>query len=436
MNENQKQQNNEKTAEEPRKALTPQQIQRRRKMVVFPLMFLAFAGCLWLIFAPSENTGEQQQAGLNTTLPTPEQSGIVTDKRDAYEQQKMQTRQESRMRSLQDFAFALGNETQDDPEPRVEVLSEPDAYRGISARSGSGLHTSVDAYRDLNRQLGSFYEEPAPESDGNEEELQARIEQLEGLLREQQEQQTAEEQQLALIEKSYQMAAKYMNGGQGAGTPQGTGSTGSGKQPAAQPVGRVQHNVVSLLAAPMSDSVFIEEFSKPRNWSFNTAAGEEALPPKNSIGACVYRTMVVTNGREVPLRLTEPMRAGGVLIPANTILTGTARIDAERMSITVNAVQYGGSVIPVELSVYDMDGGEGISVPSSEEVNAVKEIAANMGSGLGSSITITDDAGTQLFSDLGRSVIQGTSQYIGQKMRQVRVTLKAGYRVLLLPPLE
>lgn len=138
----------------------------------------------------------------------------------------------------------------------------------------------------------------------------------------------------------------------------------------------------------------------------------------------------------MPLRLTEPMRAGGVLIPANTVLTGTARIDGERMMITVSAVQYRGSVIPVELLVYDMDGGEGISVPASDEISAVKEIAANAGSGLGSSITITDDAGTQLLSDLGRSVIQGTAQYVGQKMRQVRVTLKAGYRVLLLPPLE
>ena len=68
----------------------------------------------------------------------------------------------------------------------------------------------------------------------------------------------------------------------------------------------------------------------------------------------------MTDGKEVPLRLTESMGAGGVLIPANTVLTGTARIDGERMMITVSAVQYRGSVIPVELLVYDMDGGEGI----------------------------------------------------------------------------
>ena len=67
---------------------------------------------------------------------------------------------------------------------------------------------------------------------------------------------------------------------------------------------------------------------------------------------------------------------------------------------------------------------------------AVKEIAANMGAGMGSSITITDDAGSQLLSDLGRSAIQGVSQYVSKKMRSVKVTLKAGYSVLLLPPLQ
>ena len=55
---------------------------------------------------------------------------------------------------------------------------------------------------------------------------------------------------------------------------------------------------------------------------------------------------------------------------------------------------------------------------------------------LGGSITITDDAGSQLLSDLGRSAIQGVSQYVSKKMRSVKVTLKAGYSVLLLPPLQ
>ena len=59
-----------------------------------------------------------------------------------------------------------------------------------------------------------------------------------------------------------------------------------------------------------------------------------------------------------------------------------------------------------------------------------------MGSGMGSSITINDDAGSQLLSDLGRSAIQGVSQYVGKKMRTVKITIKAGHQVLLLPPLK
>jgi len=56
-----------------------------------------------------------------------------------------------------------------------------------------------------------------------------------------------------------------------------------------------------------------------------------------------------------------------------------------------------------------------------------------MGTQMGSSITITDDAGSQLAADLGRSAIQGASQYISKKMREVKVTLKVNYKVLLLP---
>ena len=100
----------------------------------------------------------------------------------------------------------------------------------------------------------------------------------------------------------------------------------------------------------------------------------------------------------------------------------------------VIAVEYKGTILPVELEVYDLDGQQGILVPGSLEYDAAREIAANMGSSLGSSINISTDAGAQLASDLGKGVIQGTSQYIARKMRVVKVHLKAGYKVMLYQP--
>ena len=57
-----------KKENKPKRELTPQQVQQRRKMIVFPLMFLAFAGCMYLIFAPS---GKEDVKNLNTVSSFP-----------------------------------------------------------------------------------------------------------------------------------------------------------------------------------------------------------------------------------------------------------------------------------------------------------------------------------------------------------------------------
>ncbi len=64
----------------------------------------------------------------------------------------------------------------------------------------------------------------------------------------------------------------------------------------------------------------------------------------------------------------------------------------------------------VELSVYDSDGQEGINIPNSLESDALKEIGANMGSTVGSSINISTDVGAQLVSDVGKGLLNGVSR--------------------------
>lgn len=105
-----------------------------------------------------------------------------------------------------------------------------------------------------------------------------------------------------------------------------------------------------------------------------------------------------------------------------------------RISEGEDLVEYKGTVIPVELEVYDADGQRGIPVPNSMEYDAAREIAANMGTSMNGSINISTDAGAQIASDLGKGVIQGVSGYVAKKMRTVKVTLKAGHRLLLHSP--
>lgn len=74
----------------------------------------------------------------------------------------------------------------------------------------------------------------------------------------------------------------------------------------------------------------------------------------------------------------------------------------------------------------------GIFIPGSMEIDAIREIAANLGGNLGTTINLNQQsAGDQLLTDLGKGAIQGTSQYIAKKMRTVKVHLKAGYKLML-----
>ena len=84
-----------KKENKPKRELTPQQVQQRRKMIVFPLMFLAFAGCMYLIFAPSgkEDVNVESVGGFNADIPLPAEDGIIADKQKAYEQAMISRRQ-------------------------------------------------------------------------------------------------------------------------------------------------------------------------------------------------------------------------------------------------------------------------------------------------------------------------------------------------------
>lgn len=354
MMETKEQKNESRTKE--KKPLTEQQRQQRQKMLVYPLMVLLFAGCMWLIFAPSseDKEKERQGQGFNTDMPMPEDSKIIGDKAKAYEQQDLENKRKERRGMVGDLS-AFWNDSDGDT--------------------------------------------PTDDADTSDDYRLTRTETTDG--------ETADERQAGIRTS----AAAY--------------------QRKAEPVSDVRRTVVSALPQPMTDSAFIADYSGERNYGFHTAIGAEETTGKNTIAACVQGDQTLTDGQTVKLRLLEPMRVSGRVIPRNTLLVGAARLQGERLGIGITSLEHGGNIIPVELEVYDSDGQAGIFIPGSMEIDAAKEIGANMGSSLGSSINISTDAGAQLASDLGRGAIQGISQYISKRMRTVKVHLKSGYRVLL-----
>lgn len=374
---------------------------------VVAFLSLLCAGFIWFIFKPDAPEKVEGMAGINTTIPDAIAPETIADKQKAYELEEMKKRRQEKVRTLQDMAG--GYLTPDTLEPEEE-RPKADAIR-----------ESREKQRQISRQITSFYQEP--KESPRVSELERQVKELSEKL----ERERKGQDPLELMEKSYEMAARYFPGQTGGQVksiqPADGACTGN---PAAIAAGRAAENVVSSLAAPPPlDTV-------PRNYGFATAVGGGQLAGANTIRACVAEDQTVTTGSRIRFRLLEPLQVGSVLVPANTPLFGTVRIEGQRMAVSVNSIESGGNILPVELAAYDMDGQAGLFVPNTAERTAMKEAAANIGSGFGTSISFARSASQQLVMDVTRGVLSGGSQYLATKMREVKVSVKANYQLLLI----
>ena len=380
------------------------QAERQKMMkylVVMPAAILCGAVILWLLYSSLNKSDERVGDAFNTEIPEGENDGMK-DKMSEYEAAEAAKEKETRQQTVAvlDTLTALTPQDSD-------------------VRQPSAVETSAQAYQEVQASLDDFF---VPESSEAAQvaELQARIDELEAQNAMAQQQQQPD--QLEMLERSYQLAAQYMGNGNGGNYPSPAPADDEKGKRNVQPVAQVNRNVVSTLGS--SSTVR----------GFTTAVGTMRAVAKNTIAAVVASNQSVTDGESVKLRTTEPMWVGSRLIPRNTVIVGSARVQGERLEIEISSIECDGSIYDVELQVYDSDGQEGINIPNSMESDALHEIGANMGSTMGSSINISTNTGAQIASDVGRGLINGVSQYLNKKLRTVKVHLKAGYRVMLHQP--
>lgn len=379
------------------------QAERQKMMkylVVMPAAILCGAVILWLLYSSLNKSDESVGDAFNTEIPEGENDGMK-DKMSEYEAAEAAKEKEARQQTVAVLDTLTATTPQDS-----------------GVRQPTAVETSAQAYQEVQASLDDFF---VPESSEAAQvaELQARIDELEAQNAMAQQQQP---DQMEMLERSYQLAAQYMGNGNGGNYPPPAPADDEKGKRDVQPVTQVNRNVVSTLGS--SSTVR----------GFSTAVGTMRAVAKNTIAAVVAGNQSVTDGESVKLRTTEPMWVGSRLIPRNTVIVGSARVQGERLEIEISSIECQGSIYDVELQVYDSDGQEGINIPNSMESDALHEIGANMGSTMGSSINISTNTGAQIASDVGRGLINGVSQYLNKKLRTVKVHLKAGYRVMLHQP--
>lgn len=158
------------------------------------------------------------------------------------------------------------------------------------------------------------------------------------------------------------------------------------------------------------------------------ALGAAAQPQvsQNTIRAVVHGTQTLIAGAIVKLRLMNDVYINGDCIPKDCFVFGTANLSGERLSIEIENIRYKNSLYPVQLSVYDLDGMDGIHIPGAIARDAAKQSGANVIEGLSMS-TMDPSIGAQAAS----AGIELSKNLFGKKVKMVKVIVKAGYEVLL-----
>lgn len=402
------------------------QQEQLRKALVFGGLGLLCALSLWFIFAPSDKDKAAEQEGLNKDIPEATVRQLTDNKLKSYE---------------------LGDKSASESETQAEIgrlsdyfTEEPASLEAQGQSSSTKIEGSLQRYEENKRLLSSFYA-----TDPNAEErdaLRAENEGLrEALRKKESEEDDEEEKQLRLMERSYQMASKYLpKGGELPAKaflraeertivePEAESAL---QEPRMEVLAEPKH-MVSSLAQPMADSTFMQEYgSKERHLGFHSALAQPSSVQRNTLPVVVDHTTTLREGNYVALRLLESAHIGELRIPRQSLLIAQAKLGGNRLHLLVKSLEIGGRIIPVKLSAYDLDGQEGIYIPGVEQVSALKEVGANIGGSVGTSFTFASSAKDQIISEAARGVMQGASQLLQKKLRTLQVTLKGGYRLFL-----
>jgi Conjugative transposon, TraM len=152
----------------------------------------------------------------------------------------------------------------------------------------------------------------------------------------------------------------------------------------------------------------------------------EAMTKENAISIIIPESQTIVSGSTVRLQLNEPAMIAGIEVPAFQYVYGTAMLSNERLKVQVRSIRVGNNILPVDLSIYDMDGMEGLFVPGSISRDVSKQsIDQGMG-GIGLA-----NLDPSIEAQAASAGIQVAKTLISRKVKLIQVTIPIEYQALL-----
>ena len=133
-------------------------------------------------------------------------------------------------------------------------------------------------------------------------------------------------------------------------------------------------------------------------------------------------------GSRIRFRLLEDIFVGQRKIEKGSILYGQiSGFTMQRVDLTIVSVFTKGEILPVHLSIYDLDGMKGLYVPQSVFRDMIREMGSNSVQG-----TQMDMGGSGFFTSIGSKLFTSTSKSIANLIKTNKAKLKYNSYVFLI----
>ena len=147
---------------------------------------------------------------------------------------------------------------------------------------------------------------------------------------------------------------------------------------------------------------------------------------QNTIEAFIPETATLVTGSTVKMMLGNDVFINGDFIPKGTFLYGTASINDERLKIIIQNIRYQNALFPVKLSVFDLDGMEGIFIPGAIARDVAKSSVEQVVQGI--NIPSVDPSISVQAATAG---VQAAKSLFTRKAKLIKVSVTSGYNILL-----
>lgn len=172
----------------------------------------------------------------------------------------------------------------------------------------------------------------------------------------------------------------------------------------------------------------IQEIQQPElaRAKYKSGQPKENVSRFSAIPVTIAENQKVTEGSVLKLVLSDTLRINGQMIHKGQPLFGRCHMENQRVLLDVKSIRMGNAIIPVELTVYDLDGLEGIDAPEALVKDAVRNGSDDAIQSL-HLLTMDQGIGAQA-AGAGISAAKGL---FGKKVKCLKEKLKAGRKLLL-----